>query len=538
MAREFWAAATLHQGGKVARNGISVRWSIALLAFLCLPGISLNSRSTQYPAQTDSVGATDARFNRLRSKIQELMLKGELPSVAVAVAQHGKIIWEQGFGWADREQHNAATADTMYSLASISKPFTATAIMTLVRQGKLKLDAPANDYLEAAKINGLAGDASGATVRRLLNHTSGMPLHWQFFYVNESYECPPMDDTILRYGNVINPPGEVYQYSNLGFGILSYVIARVSNLSYADAMRKLVFAPLGLPHSAVGITPGLKPYAAVRYDSRGRPIPFYTFDHPGASAIYSSAHDLIRFAMFHLKDHLTDQQPILDDDTIDLMHRFDIAMDGPKEFYALGFFGSPDEHGLKSIGHDGGMPGVSTIMRLYPDEDVAVVALTNASPPDVYSGIPVIPQIEQEIVASLVPRYAQALAANPTNPDSSKKTYTPSAKLLGTWTGTLRTWQNAIPFRLTFQPDGDIHVKLGDQFETLLNQPHWQGKMFVGLFNSSIPTPDGNRERHYVRLELWERGDAKLQGEANAEAADEPAHYSLASFVDLTRTSQ
>lgn len=169
---------------------ISLRWFVALLSSLCLLGISLNSSSMQYAAQTDSIGATDARFNRVRSKIQELMLKNQLPSVAVAVAQHGKIVWEQGFGWADREQLHPATADTMYSLASISKPFTATAVMTLVKQGKLELDAPANDYLGAAKINGLAGDASEATVRRLLNHTSGMPLHWQFVYVNESYVCP------------------------------------------------------------------------------------------------------------------------------------------------------------------------------------------------------------------------------------------------------------------------------------------------------------------------------------------------------------
>jgi len=522
----------------MAQTRISRGWSLTLLALLCLDAISLTSSSTQNPAQTDSIGATDPRFNRVRSKIETVMLKDQLPSVAVAVAQHGKIIWEQGFGWADREQLRPATVDTMYSLASISKPFTATAIMTLVKQGKIKLDAPANEYLGAAKINGLAGDASGATVRRLLNHTSGMPLHWQFIYVSEAYDCPPMDDTILRYGNLVNPPGQVYQYSNLGFGILSYIISRVSDLSYADAMRTLVFAPLDLPHSTVGIAPGLERYAAARYDSRTSTIPFYTFDHLGASAVYSSAHDLIRFAMFHLKDHLSDQQAILDDETIDLMHRLDTPMDPPNEFYGLGFFGTSDEHGLKSIGHDGGMPGVSTTMRLYPDEDLAVVALTNASPSDVYSGMHAIPEIEQEIVASLVPRYAQALASKPTSPESPKETYTPRSELLGTWTGTVRTWQSTIPLKLTFQPDGDIHVKLDDQFETLLNRPLWRGKMFVGLFNGSIPTPDANRQRHYVRLELWERGEGKLQGEANAEAADEPPHYSLASYVELTRTAR
>ena len=516
-------------------SGTAMLRLIALNALAFFLGTPLNLTSIQRAGRTDSVGATDTRFDQVRSRIQDLMLKQQLPSVAVAVAQHGRIIWEQGFGWADREQLHPATPDTMYSLASISKPFTATAIMALVKQGKLKLDGPANDYLGAEKLTGLAGDPSGATIRRLLNHTAGLPLHWQFFYVNESYPCPPMEDTILRYGNLINAPGDVFQYSNLGFGVLSHIISRVSGLSYPDAMRTHVFAPLGLPHTDIPMTANLEPYVAVRYDSHARPLPFYTFDHLGASAVYSSAHDLIRFAMFHLKDHLADQQAIIDDAAIDLMHRLDIPMGSSLEFYGLGFFGTPDEHGLKSFGHDGGMPGVSTTMRLYPDEDLAVVALTNSSPSDVYSGIPAIPQIADEIVGVVVPRYAAALAAKPRNAESPAETHKTPPELLGMWEGSVRTWQSSIPLKLVFQNDGDIHVKLGDQFETLLNQPHWAGKMFVGLFGGSITTPDANRQRHYVRLELWQRGDSKLTGEANAEATDDPAHYSLASYVELAR---
>lgn len=519
----------------MSKHRITIQSGLALVTMFVLMGVSFKASFADYAVQTEAVGANDARFDRVRSKIQELMLKDRLPSVAVAVAQRGKVIWEQGFGWADREQLRPATADTMYSLASISKPFTATAVMSLVKQNKLKLDAPANDYLGAARITGLAGDASGATIRRLLNHTSGLPLHWHFIYSNESYVCPPMDDTILRYGNVVTPPGELFQYSNLGFGVLSYIIARASGLSYADAMRTLVFAPLRLSRSSVEILPNLEQYAATRYDSHARPIPYYTFDHLGASAIYSSAHDLIRFAMFHLKDHLAEQEVILDDRTIELMQHLDTPMGSSSESYGLGFFGTSDEYGLKTVGHDGGMPGVSTTMRLYPDEDLAVVALTNSSPSDVYSGLPAIPQIAEEIVSVVVPRYATARAAKQGNTDPPKEIYKPRPEVLGTWTGTVRTWQDTIPLKMVFQPDGNIHVKLGEQFETLLNQPHWTGKMFVGLFSGSIPTADANRQRHYVRLELWQHGDRKMSGEANAEAADEPPHYTLASYVELTR---
>jgi CubicO group peptidase (beta-lactamase class C family) len=504
-----------------------------LFLFVIVSTIALISPSAfaQTPVQSGSTGAADPRFDAARAKILQLIQKDQLPSISVAVAQHGKIIWEQGFGWADREQLQPATSDTMYSQASISKPFTATALMTLVQKGKIRLDAPANDYLGNAKLTGLAGDAARADIRRILSHTSGLPLHWQFFYANEDYRDPPMDDTILRYGILVNPPGETFQYSNLGYGILGHIVAQVSSLTYPDAMQTLVFAPLGLTHTSSGIGPGLERYAAARYDSKMHPLPFYTFDHLGASAIYSSSHDLIRFAMFHLKDHVAGQQPILTDETIDLMHQGITEMSPGGPFYALGFFGSLNDHGVKVFGHSGGMPGVSTVMRIYPEEDLAVVVLTNTS------GTGAVPEIERAIASALIPRYAKALAADPKPAESPKDPYRPAPEFQGTWTGTLRTWQASIPLQLIFQPDGDIHVKLGDQLETLLNDPHWEGKMLTGKFASSIPTPDAAHHAHAIHLELWQR-NGKLTGEANAEATEEPAHYSIASYVELTRAAE
>lgn len=101
------------------------------------------------------------------------MTGAKLASIAVAVAHGGKIIWEESFGWADREKMIAATPQTMYSLASISKPITATGLMTLVERGAIDLDKPANEYLGTGKLTGHAGEATGATVRRVLSHTAG-----------------------------------------------------------------------------------------------------------------------------------------------------------------------------------------------------------------------------------------------------------------------------------------------------------------------------------------------------------------------------
>src|SRR5579862_5071250 len=192
------------------------------------------------------------QFDTVRDFIRRHMTETAAPSIAVAVARDGRIVWEEGFGWADRENRIAANEHTMYSLASISKPITATGLMVLVEQKRIDLDRPVNQYLGNAKLRARVGNADDATVRRVANHTSGLPLHYQFFYADEPFRPPSMDETVLRYGNLVTIPGEKWEYSNLGFGILDYVISRVSEEPYDDYMRRSVFLKLGLTHTSVG----------------------------------------------------------------------------------------------------------------------------------------------------------------------------------------------------------------------------------------------------------------------------------------------
>ncbi|MDQ2732876.1 MAG: beta-lactamase family protein, partial [Armatimonadota bacterium] len=109
------------------------------------------------------------------------------PGLAVAVAQEGKILWEDGFGWADWERGIPASPHTLWSLASITKPVTTTALMRLVQAGKIDLDKPIDDYLPGVKLTAWVGSSREATVRRVASHTAGLPLHFQFFYADEPY---------------------------------------------------------------------------------------------------------------------------------------------------------------------------------------------------------------------------------------------------------------------------------------------------------------------------------------------------------------
>ncbi|MDX2061001.1 MAG: serine hydrolase domain-containing protein, partial [Gemmatimonadales bacterium] len=269
--------------------------------------------SATVAAQRQATPATvlpPALRDSLRARFKVMMDSGNVASLSWAVTRGGKIIWEDAIGYADLERQIPATPNTRYSMASISKPIHATGIMRLVEMGKVDLDRPANDYLGGGKVTGLAGDASGATIRRLLAHTAGLPLHYRFFYEGGPVQRPTMDEAINRYAITVYPPGKVYNYSNLGYGVLDEVIARASGQTAEEFMRQEVFAPLGLPSATVGTGSGLE-NAALRYDANRKPIAPYDFDHRGASAVYISAHDLVRFGMFHLKDHLKDQRPIL-----------------------------------------------------------------------------------------------------------------------------------------------------------------------------------------------------------------------------------
>jgi CubicO group peptidase (beta-lactamase class C family) len=445
------------------------------------------------------------RFGHIREIIRAQMLEHGIPSVAVAVAQGDEILWEEGFGWANREARLAATPHTPYSLASISKPITTTGLMILVERGLIDLDRPVNDYLGDAKVTARVGDADDATVRRVADHTSGLPLHYHFFYEDEPGR-PPMDETIRRYANLTAAPGQRPHYSNLGYGILDYVIERISAKPYADFMREEVFLPLGMTRSAIGIAPGLAPYAAARYAPDGLALPFYDFDHPGGSAVYASARDLLRFGMFHVKARLADQKRILSDESLDAMHEPSSNWPGGGA-YGIGWRVDPDYGGYTLVSHSGGMGGVRTVLVTIPAERIVIVVLTNGS-----TSSPTVPYtLFADILPSLVPNLeGQAdryRAKQQAREEQKPPAYKPIPELLGEWQGTVHTHQRDLPLTLWFTDAGDIHARLGDDLRMLVNDAAYEDGHLTGTFPGDIGTPDASRRAHRLHLDLFHRGD-------------------------------
>jgi len=483
---------------------------------LCAVLASLGATATAAPRTSAGLethaGAlvpTDSRIAELRQHIVTRMAQTGTAAVSVAVASKGKIIWEEGFGWADRERRIPATQHTMYSLASVTKPMAMTGLMVLVERGLIDLDRPINDYLGDAKLQARVGDARDATVRRVASHTAGLPTHSQFFFEDEPYPLPSMDETILRYGILISAPGERSHYSNLGYGLLGYSIERVSGRSYADFMRDEVFLKLGMTHTSVNIGPGLEDYQAIRYEGDGKRIPFYRIPTPGSGDVYSSAHDMALFGMLHLKHRPPGQAHVLSDASVDELARIP---------------------GL--ISKYGGMPGVATVLQVVPSADMAIVVLANNSwfaPKD--------RRIKVDEIANRIQQTLAPQAKDNLLPPPPKQPPAPVATLAGTWQGIVHTYLRDLPLTFEILSSGAVKVKLDDQPATLLDGARLEGGWLSGTSTGDIGTPDANRNWPYrFRFGLKQRGDVLNGGlEVDSELLHPPRGETLTYWVELRR---
>lgn len=491
-----------------------------------------------------SLGADDNTnekpdFSGVIKRIQQRIQSGDVPSIAVAVVKDNEIIWEQGFGLADRENNRKADEHTMYSLASISKPITATGIMKLVKDRKLTLDESVNKYLGRSKMENMVDGKTPATVRQLLNHSSGLPLHYQFFYEDKEDTPPKFDVSISRYGKSVTPPGAHYRYANFGYGILDYLIGRSSRKSYADWMKREVFIPLGMHRTSVHLTKEYEKFAAVRYGEDDQPIPYYHFDHDGASAVYSSAHDLAKFALFHLGAARDNQTEIFDrQGTLDMQNpTMEIV---PGSGYGMGWRITEDDFGIKTVRHTGGMPGVRTWLTLLPDHNAAVIALCNS-----VTDLPAL--VTQDAIAALVPVYQENLLAwRLSSPYAPPPEPVIPESMLGYWRGQLKTYEGDRLVEFWVHEDRDVHVRIDEDLKMLVNYPNFNGEFLSGTFRANMDTSDNKRAPYSIqmRLHLYE---GKLQGSFSAlsryssnasQSLPSLNHYALSHFVSLERISK
>jgi CubicO group peptidase (beta-lactamase class C family) len=279
---------------------------------------------------------------------------GKLPGAAVAVVRDGRVLVMKGYGMADVSAGVPNSPATIFRLASVTKSFTAIAVLQLVEAGKLKLDDPLSlfvpDFPNAAKIR----------ISHLLSHTAGVP---DFMSYEEARQRP------LEFH-----PGSHINYSNNGYYLLGRIVEKVAGQPWDEYLRDHIFAPVGMKHS--GYDRGeVLPARATGYLAQkdGSYQSVSVQDARGAYAaggLYSTVEDLVRW------EQALSAGKLLRKDTLDMAYRPGVLRDGRKTAYGFGFMTST-YRGLREVGHGGDITGFNTYVARYPDENFTVIVLSN-----------------------------------------------------------------------------------------------------------------------------------------------------------------
>ena len=313
------------------------------------------------------------------------------PSVGLAfgVVGGGGLEFFHGHGLADIASRSPITEDTVFRIASVTKPFTAIAVMQLWEQGLIDLDAPANEYLRAYRLVPARPGFRPATVRHLLTHTAGIR---EILHLTDVLRMRDLGETVPAGRHVPTPaefyrgrlridaePGSRLVYTNHGFTTLGQIIEDVSEMPLARYMRERIFEPLGMPDTELGRSQRLQSRLATAYEFRSdgpRAIPDYDLITSGAGGIYSTPRDMARFLAALLGGGRDVVRPATLAEMFAPQYQTDRRLPG----MGLGFFRTEIGDHL-ALEHSGVLPGFDAQIFLAPDDGVAAMAFANGAAP-------------------------------------------------------------------------------------------------------------------------------------------------------------
>ncbi len=334
------------------------------------------------------------QFSKFEQFVFEKVSDSKLPGISIAVIKDGETIWSRGFGYRDLEHGLAATPQTLYGIASLTKSFTCIAIMQLMEQGKLDVEDPVETYIPFTIRP--AGDT--VRLRHLMSHSSGIPAlayaesvisgvigaseHWLPI---ASYE-----DMLTFLGDAqewtVAKPGERFFYLNEGYVLLGYIIEKCAGLPYKEYIRQHIFQPLGMERSffdqeeVENDQDAATPYIITR-DQERLPSRYPYGGITSDGGIISNVLDLAKYVSMFLGRGQLGGQQLLSPESIEMMETAHIAtpLQGPFGVYGYGFgLGTtPDFGGHRLIGHSGGLGVATAYIGFIPQKGVGIALLAN-----------------------------------------------------------------------------------------------------------------------------------------------------------------
>ncbi|HIE1097643.1 MULTISPECIES: serine hydrolase domain-containing protein [Stenotrophomonas] len=352
--------------------------------WIALGGLLLATTAGAWPAAATEVAGGDASgsasaaldaaaIERIDRGVDQVMRRFSVPGAAVMVLQNGRLIHAKAYGQRDVARRLAVRTDTPFEIGSITKQFTAAAVVQLQEAGRLSLDDPLARYLPDAP------HAHEVTLRQLLSHTSGL----HDYFDGPEHEVDALVTQPIAFDRLLArisdrpldfEPGSRWSYSNTGYMLLGRVIEVVSGERYADYLRRHLLQPLGMRHTFTLADTGRLGGMAVGYRHEAgvlRRSPYFHPDWSGAAGfLVSTLDDLARWDRGLSEGRVVSQAGYRE--MITPVH----TGEGGSADYGLGLFVNA-VYGQARIGHTGGSQGFTTADEYFPDLGLRIIAFTN-----------------------------------------------------------------------------------------------------------------------------------------------------------------
>lgn len=366
-----------------------------VLLLFCL-GLSLLSWSQTAPPK-DPLKPHLSTLNRICS---EFIAKNHIPGLSLGLVYDGRLVHTVNVGQSDVSVRAPVTSSTVFRIASMSKSFTAMAILLLREEKKLSLDDPLSKYFKVLKgLTYPTKDSEPVTLRHLLTHTAGFPEDnpWGDRQLSDSDK--DFNELLRKQFSFSSAPGTAYEYSNLGFALLGRIITQVANMPYQDYIRQRIWKPLGMTRTywEYDDVPDILLAHGYQYLEGRWQEEALLHDHPKGSwgamgGMLSSVEDMAAYLQYHLSawppSDLPEAKP-LRRSAVREMHR-PSSMSGLQPSYTLNGRACPIAtgygYGLRwtrdcedrtYVGHSGGLPGFGSQWMVMPDYGLGIVALAN-----------------------------------------------------------------------------------------------------------------------------------------------------------------
>ncbi len=344
---------------------MNVARQLSLLLALLLVGF--------VPAAGQQPAAAPDRAALIDAYVAQEMARYAIPGLSVVIAKDNRIVYEKGFGFADLENKVPFTPQTVSRIGSVSKTFTATAVLQLVERGKIDLDAEVQTYLPT-----FPKKPWPITVRELLCHQGGIR-----HYTNDNemlsavhYDTVEAAMAVFKDDPLVGEPATKYSYSTYGYTVLSRIVEVASGESFGDYVRRHIVEPLKLGQTGLDENRRIVEHRARWYTkSETGPVenaPAVDLSNKwGGGGMISTVEDLVAYAAAFDSDRLLKRE------TIKRMFTAQTTRDGKATTYGLGWGVGADDGGRRRIMHSGGSVGATALLAKFPDQGITVAVLVN-----------------------------------------------------------------------------------------------------------------------------------------------------------------